>query len=79
MSVGKRLGAALLAALVPPLGAWLARGLRAGVLVNAALFLLAHGIFWGFAALPGVALYGLAWLHGLWLALVPGRTAEGGA
>jgi len=73
MSLAKRLGAGLLALPLPPLGAWLTRGLRPGVMVNLGLFALANAVFWGFAALPGVALYMLVLLHGLWLALVPGR------
>lgn len=76
MSAGRRVGAAVLALLVPPLGAWLARSLRPGVVVNLAFLLVSHGVFWGLAALPGVALYVLVCLHALWLALMPRRSAE---
>ena len=77
MSLGARLGAALVALLLPPVGGYLARGRRPGVWINLVLFCLSHGVFWGLAALPGMALYGLVLLQGLWLALVPGPHKEG--
>lgn len=70
MSLRKRIAALVLALLLPPVAVYLIRGLRAGALVNLLIFIAAQAVYWGFAALPGVALWALAILHGLVVALL---------
>ncbi len=71
MSLLRRLVALILACIVPPAGGFLVRGLRLGVWINLALFLVAQGVFWLVAAAPGLAIMGLAILHAIVLCLLP--------
>lgn len=64
-----RLIALVMAILVPPIGAWLARGLGLGTFLSVLGFVAANIIFWGFAALPGFALYLLTIFHACILAI----------
>lgn len=78
MSAGRRLSAIPIALILPPLGAWMVGSRQRSLLVNIALFLAANIVFWGFAALPGLVLYGLVVLHSIWLVLAStqGREAK---
>lgn len=75
MSLVNRLAAFVLALIVPPGAAYMMRGLRVAFVISALGFVLAHGVFWGFAALPGLALYGLTVLYAVLLTLLPARRA----
>lgn len=70
MSLLKRLLGIVLAFVVPPVSAYLMRGRRPGTWINLALFVVAHGVFWGVAAAPGLAVMGLAAVHALILCLL---------
>ncbi len=71
MNIPKRPIAIVLACAVSPASVYLMRGLRSGIWVNLAFFVIGHGIFWGVAAAPGLAVMGVAALHALILSLLP--------
>ena len=71
MSILKRILAMVLACVVPPASSYLMRGFGPGTWVNLILFLIAHGVFWGVAAAPGLAVMGIAVLHALILCFLP--------
>lgn len=73
--MARRLLAALVALVIPPLGVLLGRGMGLAFLANAALWVIALVVYFGFYAGPGLALYGLAALSGVVLALF-GRGAK---
>jgi len=62
----KRILAALLGVAMPPIGVFTIRGMGLGTYINAALFVIALGVFFLVAALPGLGL----WLLSIAYALV---------
>lgn len=67
--LARRMFAVLVGLLVPPAGVYPIHGLALGTYFSAALFVLALGVFFLLAALPGMALWILAVLHALVVAL----------
>lgn len=69
MSIPMRLVAIVLSFVLPPASVFMIRGLSSGFLISLLGVLAAQGIFWGLAAFYGLALWGLAILHALIIAV----------
>lgn len=59
----------LLAFPLPPLAIWIIRGPGPALIIGFVLFIVAHVVYWGFYAGPGLALWGIAGLLALFLSL----------
>lgn len=60
MNVVEFLLIAIVTVVLPPVGVWLAGGTSLQTGVSLILFLLGQIVFWGFYALPGLAIWGLS-------------------
>lgn len=73
MTAFTRILALVLSLVCPPVSCYLMRGFGLWTWVSLALFVLAHVVFWGFAAAPGLAIMVLAVLQAVILCLLPIR------
>lgn len=72
----RKLAAVLISLPLPPLGVWLARGWGGGTILTLLLFVAAQGVFWFFAAGPGVALWAASILLAVLLSLFASQTGS---
>ncbi len=63
----------ILCVIVPPLGVYMLRGAGIGFILNLLLTAGSAVVFLGFYAGPGLALFGLAVLHAVIMAILPRR------